>query len=61
MNFLTIAFTRVKPLPQPEALPTVTQAQAAEWFLGWWHGIVVGTVIGAGLMVMFLKTIGRMT
>jgi hypothetical protein len=60
MNFLTIAFTRVQRLRQPEALPTVTQAQAEEWFRGWWHGIAVGSIIGAGLMVMFLKMIGRL-
>ena len=61
MNFVTITFTRVQRLHQPGALPTVTQAQAEEWFRGWWHGITVGLIIGSGLMVMLLKMLGRMT
>lgn len=41
---------KAEPLPQVEC----TEADARNWFSGWWHGIAVGTVIGAGFAVVAL-------
>ena len=43
-------------LGAPSALPEVqaTKAQAVEFFKGWWAGIAVGLVIGAGAVVAVL-------
>ena len=40
-------------LPKPAELPDVTinRAMAREFFNGWWAGIAVGAVIGAGVIV----------
>lgn len=56
MNFITIAFTRVRRLPKPLPMPDLrgTKAEATAFFSGWWHGIAVGAVIGAGLVVVIL-------
>ena len=57
MNHLTVTLTRAQRLKQPEPLPEVSQAEAASWFSGWWHGIAVGAVIGlavGGLVVQHM-------
>lgn len=47
------------PLPlrrlRPTDLSGANVESPAEWFSGWWYGIAVGCVIGAGSMVIFLK------
>lgn len=46
----------------PEPLPEVQseRAEAVAWFAGMWHGIAMGTVIGAGVMALFLEASGRL-
>lgn len=41
-------------LPQAAPLPTATDQPRAAFLGGWWSGIVVGIVIGAGLAVVVL-------
>jgi hypothetical protein len=55
MNFITIALTTSKRMPPPAPQPDITRPDAVSWFSGWWHGIAVGTVIGAGIGVMLAK------
>jgi hypothetical protein len=42
-------------LPRPAELPDVTTnaAMAREFFKGWWAGLAVGAVIGAGISISF--------
>ena len=47
------------PAPLPEVQSE--RAEAVAWFAGMWHGIAMGTVIGAGVMVLFLEAIGRLS
>ena len=44
----------------PQPLPEVQseRAEAVAWFAGWWHGIAVGLVCGAGLAAVALTTLG---
>lgn len=48
---ITAPFKRMR---KAEELPTVqcTQLEAIAWRAGWWQGIAVGFVIGAGLAVV---------
>ena len=39
-------------------LPELEHREAASFFSGWWHGICVGAVIGAGLMAVILPVLG---
>lgn len=39
-------------------LPDVEHREAASWFDGYWTGIAVGSVIGAGLMAVLLPALG---
>jgi len=39
-------------------LPDLEQREASSWFDGYWTGIAVGTVIGAGLMAVLLTSGG---
>lgn len=45
-----------KRLRKAEPLPLLqcTELEARNWFSGWWHGIAVGMVIGAGCAVVLL-------
>lgn len=52
MNFLTIAVTTTKKQPTPSLLPDVSRGEAQSWFSGWWAGISVGFVCGAGVGVL---------
>lgn len=40
-----------KPL-EAKPLPDLEHREALSWFSGWWHGICVGAVIGAGLVTI---------
>lgn len=44
----------LKRMRKAEALPTVecSELEAIAWRAGWWQGIAVGFVIGAGLAVV---------
>ena len=44
------------PAPLPEVQSE--RAEAVAWFAGWWHGIAVGLVCGAGLAAVALTTLG---
>lgn len=44
-----------KPL-KAKPLPDLEQREAASFFEGWWHGIAVGSVIGAGLTVVLFTS-----
>lgn len=55
MSFLTIALTTTKKVAPPEKLPDIARPDAMSWFSGWWHGIAVGLVSGAGIGVMLAK------
>lgn len=46
-----------KPL-KAKPLPDLEHREAGSWFSGWWHGICVGAVIGAGLMAVILPLLG---
>jgi hypothetical protein len=46
-----------KPL-KAKPLPDLEHREAGSWFSGWWHGICVGAVIGAGLMAVILPVMG---
>lgn len=61
MSWLTVSFTRSPRLPAPEPLPEITETPRQAFLAGWWGGICVGSVIGAGLIVMALSAIGRLT
>lgn len=39
-------------LPQPTALPQITDTPAREFATGWWAGIAVGGVSGVALAVL---------
>lgn len=39
-------------------LPTIEQQEAYSFFQGWWYGVAVGSVIGAGLMAVILPLFG---
>lgn len=55
MNFLTIAFTTTKKKTPPKMLPDITRAEAQSWFDGWWAGIAVGFVCGAGVGALLVR------
>jgi len=43
--------------PKPRAsLPTVESTEAQSWFSGWWHGLPVGAVIGAGVVAVLFSS-----
>lgn len=42
-------------LHAPKPLPEVEQSEAASFFEGWWMGIAVGFVIGAGLVAALMS------
>lgn len=44
-----------KPL-KAKPLPDLESREASSWFAGWWHGIAVGSVIGAGLTVVLFTS-----
>ena len=46
-----------KPL-KAKPLPDLEHREAASFFEGWWAGICVGAVIGAGLMAVILPVLG---
>lgn len=46
-----------KPL-KAKPLPDLEHREAASFFSGWWFGICVGAVIGAGLMAVILPAPG---
>ena len=46
-----------KPL-KAKPLPDLEHREAASFFSGWWFGICVGAVIGAGLMAVILPALG---
>ena len=51
--YITAPWKRLRkaaPLPLVEC----NESEARNWFSGWWHGIAVGTVIGAGFAVVAL-------
>lgn len=60
MNFLTITFTRIKRMAQPEPLPQITETPREAFLAGWWGGICIGCVIGGGLVVFLLQGLGRL-
>jgi hypothetical protein len=43
-------------LHAPTKLPSVEQAEAHVFFEGWWNGIAVGFVIGAGLVTALISS-----
>lgn len=45
-----------KPL-KAKPLPDLEHREASSWFSGWWHGVAVGAVIGAGLMAAVLPMV----
>lgn len=47
-------------LPAPAPLPRVEEQEARQFARDFWHGIALGAVIGAGLMVMVLSGLGRL-
>lgn len=51
MRILTVAFTSTKRIAPPVKLPDIARPDAVSWFSGWWHGIAVGVIAGAGLGV----------
>lgn len=46
-----------KPL-KAKPLPDLEHREAVSFYEGWWTGIAVGTVIGAGLMAVILPVLG---
>lgn len=46
-----------KPL-RAKPLPDLEHREAASFYEGWWTGIAVGAVIGAGLMAVILPVLG---
>lgn len=46
--------SRLKLRPAPD----LEHREAASWFDGYWTGIAVGSVIGAGLMAVLLPALG---
>ena len=46
-----------KPI-KAKPLPDLEHREAASFFSGWWTGIAVGAVIGAGLMAVILPVLG---
>ncbi len=47
-------------LPNPAPLPRVEEQEARQFLRDFWHGIALGFVLGAGLMVMVLSGLGRL-
>lgn len=60
MNALHITFTRTARMPAPEPLPEITETPRQAFLAGWWGGILVGMVLGAGVMVLVLHALGRL-
>lgn len=60
MSWLTISFTRAPRLSAPEPLPEITETPRQAFLAGWWGGILVGMVLGAGLVVLALHAFGRL-
>lgn len=60
MTFLTIHMTRIKRLAHPEPLPEISYSEAVSWFSGWWCGIAIGVVCGAGIAALVLQYMGRL-
>lgn len=59
MNLLTITFTSLKRIPQPEPLPDIIETPRQAFLAGWWGGICMGTICGASLIYILLDQIGR--
>jgi len=57
---LNLTTTRTRPLPAPEPLPAIVDTPANAFLCGWWNGICVGALIGAGAMYLLLHLIGRL-
>lgn len=56
---ITIFFTNTSNrLPKPAPLPEVksTKAEADAFFSGMWHGLAIGCVIGAGVIVALFRS-----
>lgn len=60
MNFLTIAFTSARRLPEPEPLPEIVETPRAAFLAGWWGGIMTGAICGAVVMLVLLDQLGRL-
>jgi hypothetical protein len=43
-------------LAKPGPLPDVARGDAQSWFNGWWCGIAVGAVNGAGLVALLFTS-----
>lgn len=59
MKSLTAAETPAKKHPAPASLQPLTYDHARSMTAEFWHGIALGTVIGAGGVVALLAGIGR--
>jgi hypothetical protein len=59
---ITIFFTRYKKLHPPSTQPTVEnlKLEAESFFSGWWSGLVVGSMIGAGALIPILSLLGKL-
>ena len=60
MNMLTIAFTRIRRMPDPEPLPEITETPAQAFTAGWWGGIAIGLVIGLAAGIVIVKYVWKM-
>lgn len=57
---LTITFTRLRRLPKPCPLPRVSPDEARRLTEEFWHGIALGLVLGGGLLMIVLASLGRL-
>lgn len=54
---LIILRNKVKRLPEPQPLPTLTEAESHAYFQGWYAGGILGAVLGLAVGALIAQAV----